>query len=347
MNYLSPRLKSDLEQNPKSWLITGGAGFIGSHIAEQLLKVGQRVRVLDNLSTGKTTNLQILQELKESATMSSPKTKPFFEFLEGSVTDTELCQEAVKNIDIVIHAAALGSVPLSLQYPLNSHEANATGHITLLNAAKDSGVKRFVYASSSAVYGNNQDMPKIESNLGDQLSPYAVTKKINELYSYVFHQHFGMETIGLRYFNVFGPRQYADNAYAAVIPQWISVFINHGQCIIYGNGETSRDFIYIGDVVESTLLAGVVSNSKLYGRAFNIGLGGKVNLNELHQMIAEAYLKLNPGAQVMEPLRKEFRPGDILHSQANIEAAKSLLGFKPRYTVKEGITETVKWFMEK
>lgn len=345
MNYLSPRLKSLLEESPKSWLITGGAGFIGSHLAEQLLKIGQRVRVLDNFSTGKKANIKILQTLADSIAQSS--LNPFFEFVEGSVTNVKLCQEVVKNIDIIIHAAALGSVPQSLQFPIDSHHANATGHVNLLNAAKDCGVNRFVYASSSAVYGNNQDMPKLEPHLGDPLSPYAVTKKINELYSYVFHQHFGIETIGLRYFNVFGPRQYDDNAYAAVIPQWMSVFLKQGQCVINGNGETSRDFIFIGDVVEGTLLAGLVKNPELYGKAINIGLGGKVSLNELHQMIAEAYRYLNPGASIKDPVKKQFRPGDILHSQANIAAAKTLLGFEPRYTVKEGIVETVKWFMEK
>ncbi len=200
MNYLSPRLKSALEQEPKTWLITGAAGFIGSHIVEQLLNTGQRVKVLDNLSTGKRANIEMLQSLAEQTNKNFPTT--CFEFFEGSITDNKLCHEAVKNVDIIIHEAALGSVPHSIQHPIDSHEANATGHITLLNNAKDQGVKRFVYASSSAVYGNNQDMPKLESNLGDQLSPYAVTKRINELYSHVFHQQYGIETVGLRYFNV-------------------------------------------------------------------------------------------------------------------------------------------------
>jgi len=350
MNYLSPRLKNALEQESKTWLVTGAAGFIGSHIAEQLLNAGQRVRVLDNLSTGKIANVKMLQKLADQ--ISKPTDSPSqissrFTFIEGSVADISLCKEAVKGVDIIIHEAALGSVPRSLVSPLDSHESNATGQVTLLTAAKEEGVKRFVYASSSSVYGNNQDMPKIEPNLGDQLSPYAVTKRINELYSYVFNHHFGIETIGLRYFNVFGPRQHADSVYAAVIPKWINAIMSNSQTVIYGNGETSRDFTFIANVVEGTILSGLVKNPNLYGGALNLGLGGKVSLNELHQLIVSAYTKLVPGAKVLPPLKQDFRAGDILHSQASIEKAKTLLGFEPRYSVNEGIDETVKWFVEK
>lgn len=344
MHYISSKLKNRLEQRSQFWLVTGGAGFIGSHIAEQLIKAGQKVRVLDDLSTGCIENIQQLESLGKAGTQG--RDDGGVEFIKGSITDTNLCYQAVKGVDIIIHEAAIGSVPHSFSHPLEAHEVNATGHLNLLWAAKEHRVKRFVYASSSAVYGNNPDLPKQEGQIGDPLSPYAVTKRVNELYSQVFNAHFGIETVGLRYFNVFGPRQTAKSVYAAVIPLWINGILNNQQNIIYGSGETSRDFAFIANVVEATILAGLVQSPQLYGSVVNIGLEGKISLLELHEMIAVAYRQLVPGGKVLPPLKENFRAGDILHSQASISKARDLLGFESIFSVEEGILETVKWFLE-
>lgn len=309
----------------KTVLITGGAGFIGSHIAEHFLKT-HKVRVLDNLSSGRISNILHIQNHTN------------FEFMHGDITDLDICRKACKNIDIVCHQAAIGSVPRSIDDPLTSHKSNIDGFLNILIASKENNIKRVVYASSSSVYGDNNDLPKTENKIGKQLSPYAITKYVDELYGRIFTELYGMECIGLRYFNVFGPRQNPNGFYAAVIPKFVSLLQKGESPIINGTGTYSRDFTYVDNVVSANYLALTTENSECFGEVINIGNGGRVTIIELYNKIKEE-LKSDT-----EPIFGKTRQGDIAHSNANIDKATKLLGYKPCVNFDEGIHRTVAHF---
>ena len=309
-------------------LITGGAGFIGSHIAEFLLSIGWYVKVVDNLSTGKKSNLDNIQKIYSDR----------FEFIYGDISNLDVCRNAVKNIDLICHQAALGSVPRSVEDPLMTHISNVNGQLNILIAAKEIGIKRIVYASSSSVYGDDITLPKIEKNVGNPLSPYAVTKKINELYGNVFSNIYGMECIGLRYFNVFGPKQDPNGVYAAVIPKFISCIKSNIIPFINGDGSYSRDFTYVSNVVYANYLALTTKNKECFGKIFNIGNGGRVTIEELYRTIAtklEFYY---------DPIYANQRVGDIPHSNASIEYANKLLGYIPNVSFRDGINLTIQYY---
>ena len=313
--------------NKLSVLVTGGAGFIGSNITQFLLenKV-KKVRVIDNLSTGNKNNLEPFLEKYDN-----------LEFIYGDISKLEICRKAVKNVDIICHQAALGSVPRSINDPLSSHISNVNGFLNILIAAKEEGIKRVVYASSSSVYGNEAELPKVEEKVGSVLSPYAATKKIDEIYANVFTKCYDMECIGLRYFNVFGPRQDPHGAYAAVIPKFIDIMKNDKQPTINGDGTYSRDFTYVDNVVQGNVLALTTNNKKCFGEVFNIGTGGRVSILELVSNINK-YLQKD-----ISPILGTNRPGDIPHSNADISKAKKMLGYDPKISFKEGILKTINY----
>ena len=312
----------------KSILITGGAGFIGSNIVEHLLTNGVKfVRILDNLSTGKKSNIETLIEKY-----------PQLEFMYGDISNLETCRLAVKNIDIICHQAALGSVPRSVNDPLSTHISNVNGFFNILLAAKEVGIKRIVYASSSSVYGDNQILPKVEDKTGNVLSPYAATKAIDEMYAGVFTKCYGMECIGLRYFNIFGPRQDPAGAYAAVIPKFIQLIKNNTSPQINGDGTYSRDFTYVDNAVQANVLGMFTNNSNIYGLSFNIGCGDQYSLNELVKII-----NMNLDKNI-KPIYGDLRPGDIPHSNANITKAKTELGYNVLVNFEEGIKRLIEKF---
>ncbi len=335
----------ELEQYPKTWLITGVAGFIGSNLAEFLLKHNQKVIGLDNFSTGYQHNLD---DIKANVT---PEQWKNFNFTEGDIKDYETCETITKNVDIILHQAALGSVPRSIDDPITSNLSNVTGFLNMLTAAKNNSVKRFVYASSSSVYGDSKELPKVEERTGNLLSPYAVTKYTNELYASVFHKVYGFESIGLRYFNVFGKRQDPNGAYAAVIPKWLGALLKEEDVYINGDGETSRDFTYIANVIQSNILAGTTTNKEAFGQVFNAGIGGRLTLNELYALMVK---HLNKQFKIQNlkfkinksPIYRDFRPGDIRHSNANINKLKKMTGYEPTHDIDEGLEESIRWYIE-
>ena len=338
MNY--NEVKEELKKNQKVWLVTGVAGFIGSNLAEVLLKLNQKVISLDNFATGHRYNLE---HIKNSVT---PAQWENFTFVEGDITNYDSCVSITKDVDIVLHQAALGSVPRSIDNPVVSNNANVTGFLNMLTAAKDNGVKRFVYASSSSVYGDSQELPKVEERTGSVLSPYAVTKAVNELYMGVFHKCYGFESIGLRYFNVFGKRQDPNGAYAAVMPKWIGQILNGEDVYINGDGETSRDFTYIDNVVQMNILAGTTTNAEAFAKAYNTAADGRETLNNLFKAIAEELKNKLPDLEIKKPIYRDFRAGDIRHSNANIDKAKELLGYEPTHTLQEGLKESITWYID-
>ena len=327
-----------MQAAPRTWLVTGAAGFIGSNLVETLLRLGQRVVGLDNLSTGSRKNLTQVQALVKADEWAR------FTFLEADISDLETCQKACRGADYVLHEAALGSVPRSIVDPLLTNQSNVTGFLNMLVAARDQKVKRFVYAASSSTYGDHPGLPKIEDVIGKPLSPYAVTKYVNELYADVFGRCYGLPSIGLRYFNVFGPRQDPDGAYAAVIPRWIAAMIGNQPTFINGDGETSRDFCYVRNVVQANLLSAATTNAEAIGQVYNVALGARTTLNELFEMLRS---RLAPGLRHLEgyqPVYQEFRAGDVRHSQADIGKARRLLGFEPTHTVDQGLDEALDWY---
>ena len=335
-------VKLELRAKPQRWLVTGAAGFIGSNIVEELLMLDQQVVGLDNFATGHQRNLD---ELLAAVT---PAQRARFAFIDGDITDAETCAQAVKGIDVVLHQAALGSVPRSISDPLTSNKVNVEGFLLLLVAAEQAGIKRFVYASSSSVYGDNAELPKQEQQHGKMLSPYAATKRANELYAESFAATTAIEPIGLRYFNVFGPRQDPEGPYAAVIPKWIDDMIEGKPCVINGDGETSRDFCYISNVVQANILAAVASR-EASNRAFNIAVGEQTTLNELHAALAcgLADARAEAGREpivVVPPEYQPFRVGDVRHSLADISDAQRFLGYSPTFRADRGFKETVSWF---
>jgi len=333
-------VKKELMHKPKTWLVTGVAGFIGSNLVEALLKLDQKVIGLDNFSTGHKYNLTHIQE------SVTPREWENFNFIEGDIINFETCQEITKGVDIVLHQAALGSVPRSIDNPVLSNQNNVTGFLNMLTSAKENGVKRFVYASSSSVYGDSKELPKVEERTGNLLSPYAVTKYVNELYMGVFQKCYGMEAIGLRYFNVFGKRQDPNGAYAAVMPKWIGQILNGEDVVINGDGETSRDFTYIDNVIQANILAGTTNNEKAFGEAFNTAIGGRETLNNLYDAIVKGIEKEIPSININKPIYRDFRVGDIRHSNANIDKMKNLLGYEPTHTLEQGLKESIAWYIQ-
>ncbi|MGA9046565.1 SDR family oxidoreductase [Sulfuricurvum sp.] len=333
------KVKQQLLREQRTWLVTGVAGFIGSNLAEELLKLNQKVISLDNFSTGHRYNLE---HIKKSVT---PEQWENFTFVEGDISHYDTCKAITKDVDVVLHQAALGSVPRSIDDPVVSNNSNVTGFLNMLSAAKENGVKRFVYASSSSVYGDSQELPKVEARTGNLLSPYAVTKYVNELYAGVFQKCYGMEPIGLRYFNVFGKRQDPNGAYAAVIPKWIGQLLNGEDVYINGDGETSRDFTFIDNVVQANILAGMTQNEKAFGQAFNTAVGGRETLNNLYNAIITGLKTHLSDFEMREPVYRDFRAGDIRHSNANIDKLKELLRYEPTHTLEDGLKESIAWYI--
>ena len=319
-------------------MVTGVAGFIGSNLLEALLKLDQRVIGLDNFATGHRANLD---EVRAIVSLDQWRR---FHFIEGDIRNLTTCQAAAKGADYVLHQAALGSVPRSIVDPLLSNEANVTGSLNMLIAARDNGVKRFVYAASSSTYGDHPALPKVEDQIGRPLSPYAVTKLVNELYADVFGRCYGTPTIGLRYFNVFGPRQDPDGPYAAVIPKWVAAMIKNEPCQINGDGETSRDFCFVQNVVQANLLAATATNSEAVGQVYNVAVQIRTTLNQLFSMIREPLLRDFPHLHNSKPDYRAFREGDVRHSEADISKARKLLGYVPTHTVETGLTEALEWY---
>ena len=334
------KLKKFLANNQSTWLVTGCAGFIGSNLIETLLKLNQKVIGLDNFSTGFIRNLD---EVKRLVTQDQWKR---FTFIEGDIRDIDTCHHVCELVDYVLHQAALGSVPRSIENPINTNENNITGHLNMLVAARDAGVKRFVYAASSSTYGDHPGLPKVEDKIGKPLSPYAITKLVNELYAENFAQTYGFESIGLRYFNVFGPRQNPNGAYAAVIPKWIEAKISGDQVYINGDGETSRDFCYIDNTVQANLLAATATNEGATNQVYNVALGDRTTLNELYDEIQRQFSEKCNKFKPSQPKYRDFRAGDVKHSQADITKAQKLLGYAPTHRIKEGLAETVQWYID-
>ena len=333
-------VQAELKAKPRTWLVTGVAGFIGSNLLEKLLLLDQTVIGLDNFSTGHRRNLDEVQ------TLVSAEQWARFRFLEGDIRDLEDCRRAVAGVDYVLHQGALGSVPRSLEDPLRSHASNVDGFLNMLVAARDAGVKRFVYASSSSVYGDHPALPKVENNIGKQLSPYAATKLINEIYADVFHRCYQLPVIGLRYFNVFGPRQDPEGAYAAVIPRWFTAAAHNEPIRINGDGETSRDFCFIENVIQANLLAATAANTEAVNRVYNVAFGERTTLNELCAKIRALVAHRHPGAATSEPVFCPERPGDVRHSHADISSARGLLGYDPEYSIDDGLEVACDWYLQ-
>jgi len=347
-------IKADLAITPRTWLITGVAGFIGSNLLEALLKLDQRVVGLDNFATGFQHNLDEVQSVVTPAQWGD------FKFIEGDIRALDDCRKAMLfhprgksreeagqagiPVDYVLHEAALGSVPRSIADPINTNDTNISGFLNMLVAARDAKVKRFVYAASSSTYGDHQALPKVEGIIGNPLSPYAVTKYVNELYADVFSRTYGFKTIGLRYFNVFGKRQTPDGAYAAVIPKWISALIKNEPVYINGDGETSRDFCYIENTIQMNLLAAVSDSPEVANQVYNVAVGDRTSLNALYEYLRENLVEHFPHLVNAKPVYREFRAGDVRHSLADISKAKNLLGYEPQYKVTDGLKDAMAWY---
>jgi len=329
---------TSLRARPLRWLVTGSAGFIGSHLVEALLSLEQHVVGLDNFATGHRRNLDEVE-----TAVGAPAWRRH-RFIEADIVDADACRDACKGVDIVLHQAALGSVPRSIEAPLVTHAANATGFLNMLVAARDANVDRFVYAASSSTYGDHPGLPKVEDQIGRPLSPYAVTKYLNELYADVFGRCYEMATIGLRYFNVFGPRQDPDGAYAAVVPRWAAAMLEGRAITIYGDGETTRDFCYIANVVQANLLAAISVDPAAIGQIYNIAAGGRMSLNALYATLRDLTLHRHPDVRVPPPRYEAFRPGDVRHSQADIGKARTLLGYVPAFDARAGLAESLPWY---
>lgn len=327
-----------LKQEPKKWLVTGVAGFIGSNLLEKLLELGQTVVGLDNFATGHKRNLDEVKNVVSEEQWSN------FRFIEGDICDYQICQNAVNDINYVLHQAALGSVPRSIADPLSSNAANVLGFLNMLQASKEAKVDSFTYAASSSTYGDHPALPKVEENIGNPLSPYAVTKYVNELYAAVYSRTYGFKTIGLRYFNVFGKRQDPNGAYAAVIPKWTAAMIKGEDIFINGDGETSRDFCFIENTIQMNLLA-ACANEESKDHVFNVAVGDRTSLINLYDYI---YLSLkNNGINISKKISyRAFRDGDVRHSQANIKKAYSILGYEPNFKVEQGIKATMPWYIK-
>lgn len=330
-------IQQQLLDSPRTWLVTGVAGFIGSNLLEQLLKMNQTVIGLDNFATGHKHNLDEVQSLVTTEQWAR------FNFIRGDIRDYSTCQQAVKGVDYVLHQAALGSVPRSIADPVTTNATNITGFLNMLHAAKEAQIKSFTYAASSSTYGDHPALPKVEENIGNPLSPYAVTKYVNELYAGVYARTYGFKTIGLRYFNVFGMRQDPDGAYAAVIPKWTAAMIKGEDVFINGDGETSRDFCYIDNVVQMNILSATAPD-EAKNEVYNVAVGDRTTLNDLYNAIKRT-LQSKGYHVAAEPIYREFRAGDVRHSQADISKAKSRLGFSPLYHINDGVIIAIDWYV--
>ena len=324
-----------------TWLVTGSAGFIGSHLVEALLRLGQQVVSLDDFSTGYRDNLRQVEEAVGPAAWNRHR------FIEGSIVDPNTCRAACRNIDIVLHQAALGSVPRSIADPLATHTVNATGFVNMLLAARDANTQRFVYAASSSTYGDHEGLPKVEDTIGHPLSPYAVSKYANELYAEVFARCYGMQTVGLRYFNVFGARQDPEGAYAAVIPRWLRSMLVGKSVEINGDGETTRDFCYVANAVQANLLAALTQDSRALNQVYNIAVGESTSLNELFEILRDLLKDAHVSLHASHPVHRAFRDGDVRHSRADIAKARRLLGYDPTHTVSTGLREALSWYVSR
>ncbi|WP_324779931.1 SDR family oxidoreductase [Thiobacillus sedimenti] len=332
-------LKENLAAEPRTWLVTGAAGFIGSNLVEALLQLDQRVVGLDNFATGHEKNLAQVQA------SVGPERWANFAFKRGDIRDLITCHAACKDVDYVLHQAALGSVPRSIEDPLTTHAANNTGFLNMLVAARDATVKRFVYAASSSTYGDHPGLPKVEDVIGKPLSPYAVTKLVNELYADVFGRCYGMESIGLRYFNIFGRRQDPNGAYAAVVPKWVSSMIRNEPVYINGDGETSRDFCYIDNVIQANLLAATSTHAEAANQVYNVAVGDRTTLNQLFEIIRGLLAPRYPHLAGFKPVYRDFRAGDVRHSLADIGKARTRLGYEPTHRIAEGLAEAMDWYV--
>tara|TARA_B100000780_G_scaffold261631_1_gene214177 strand:- start:5289 stop:6317 length:1029 start_codon:yes stop_codon:yes gene_type:complete len=331
-------LKNKISQDKKKWLITGVAGFIGSNLLEVLLDLNQDVVGVDNFSTGHKYNLNEVESNVGKDKWSN------FKFIEGDIIDFSTCKAAVKNVNYVLHQAALGSVPRSIEDPISTNQSNISGFLNILEASKNEKVDSFTYAASSSTYGDHEALPKLEDVIGKPLSPYAVTKYVNELYATVYANAYGFKSIGLRYFNVFGKRQDPDGAYAAVIPKWISLMVKNNEVTINGDGETSRDFCYIDNVVQVNLLS-AIANEIAKDNIYNVALGDKTSLNELHELLKKS-LTENDIKVNKDPSYIDFRAGDVRHSQADISKAKNLLNYNPTHDIDDGIKDAMAWYID-
>ena len=323
----------------RTWLVTGVAGFIGSNLLEALLRQGQRVTGLDNFATGFRHNLDQVKAAVGAEAWAN------FRFIEGDIRDLDTCRDACAGADVVLHQAALGSVPRSIEDPITSHSTNVTGFLNMLVAARDAKVKRFVYAASSAAYGDWPGLPKVEDQIGKPLSPYGAGKYMNELYADTFGRCYGMETIGLRYFNVFGPRQDPDGAYAAVIPKWIASMLRGEDVFINGDGETARDFCYIDNVIQANLLSGTVGNPEAVNQVYNVAVGDSTTLNQLFGALRDGLSKRDADFRCAPPVYRDFRAGDVRFSRADISKAQALLGFAPAIRAPEGLARALEWYV--
>jgi len=336
-------LQKFLLNNQKTWLITGVAGFIGSNLLEKLLVLNQKVVGIDNFDTGYQHNID--QAIQDANDFNGKKLNHNFKFINGDIRNLKDCENACNGVNYVLHQAALGSVPRSIKDPINTNRANIDGFLNMLVASKDANIKRFVYASSSSVYGDHPALPKLEDNIGNPLSPYAVTKAVCELYANVFAKTYGLQTVGLRYFNIFGKRQDPNGAYAAVIPKWVASFLNKEDVFINGDGETSRDFCYVKNAVQMNLLAATTDNAKAIDQIYNVALNDRTSLNKLYQIMQDGLIERKEGLEKKEPVYEDFRAGDVRHSQADIEKAQTLVGYQPEYFISEGINEAMDWYV--
>jgi len=338
------QLQEYLKSNQKTWLVTGVAGFIGSNLLEKLLILNQKVVGLDNFDTGHQYNID--QAIEDANKETGKDLSNNFKFINGDIRKLDDCKHACNDVDYVLHQAALGSVPRSIEDPINTNRANIDGFLNMLVASKDANVKRFVYAASSSTYGDHPDLPKVEDKIGNPLSPYAVTKVVNELYAGVFAKTYGFKTIGLRYFNIFGKRQDPNGAYAAVIPKWVEAILNKKDVFINGDGETSRDFCYIDNTVQMNLLAATTDNDKAVDQVYNVALNDRTSLNKIYQMIEDRLIKRVAGLEKKESIYRDFRAGDVRHSQANINKAQVLLNYQPKYMIGKGMDKTMDWYVD-
>jgi UDP-N-acetylglucosamine 4-epimerase len=339
MTMPSNALDDLLAADSHRWLVTGVAGFIGSHLLETLLRAGQEVVGLDNFATGHRRNLEDVRLAVGEMAWAR------FRFIEGDIRDVQTCREAVDGVELVLHQAALGSVPRSIQDPLASHRANVDGFLNVLDAARVSGVRRLVYASSSSVYGDHPGLPKREELVGNVLSPYALTKRINEEYADVYGRTYGFEAVGLRYFNVFGSRQDPDGPYAAVIPRWVAVMLAGKSCVINGDGETSRDFCYVANAVQANLRAALTTTPGLAGRVFNVAVSERTNLSTLHTLLQRNLAASGAIGDMRPAEHAPFRPGDVRHSLADISLAAEIFGYRPTHTLEQGLVEALPWYV--
>ena len=335
------RVHEAIARERLTWLVTGSAGFIGSHLVENLLRLGQQVVSLDNFATGHRANLS---EVEQAV---GPELWRRHRFIEASIVDLEACRAACRGVDIVLHQAAIGSVPRSIADPIPTHMANVTGFINMLVAARDARARRFVYASSSSTYGDDENLPKVENVTGGALSPYAASKQANEIYAEVFARCYGIQAVGLRYFNVFGPRQDPEGAYAAVIPRWVRATLMGGPVEINGDGETSRDFCYVANVVQANLLAALTEDPNAVNQVYNVAVGEGTSLNRLFHILGSLLGGLPGTPARVAPVYRPFRPGDARHSLADISLARRLLGYEPTHSLTSGLREALSWYVRR